>query len=534
MISIQFLRQMFFKSSLVSRLMIFFIAISTRSLLGYVFFGSVDIPCFISMTHCTLHHDLLAFPMWNYVPVLTYFLWITGFLAIKTSLPLAFCIKLVPIFFDSLLAVLIVDIIQKRVSSSAYWAGLTYALCPIPILITSIHGQWDALFLFFLILSFYIRDYFQDTYIKFFWFGLLFGFSLLLKPVSLIFLPFFFTPAQLKWGEICTALFRWRTASLHVRSYLKFQLASCLGFAIICIFVVSILVWYGFNLFKLADTIGRYGNRGVQVLGLPFFWLIKDSVLASILKHRLLFLGAIAVLAWVYHCWRITAFQAILITFALLFGLSGICPQYFMWLVPFLLIAQMYFFTILYSAIVTSFLVLFYANPWANPVVPYQNMLSFAALKSWLWCTPPAVFASEQFVPVIHMLGNCIIPILCILIVLVVCLSKKSEKPANRIIYRPWLDVYLASTLTLFGFVFVLRRVFDFDQALQIFVQKNQCILDSYAVTIMSGKPSALFECNGFLNVITLCIFVLIFCITSLIIASWRVKKEAQGSNKKP
>lgn len=524
MFSTQSLPQSFFQYSWARRLIIFFIALSTRSFLGYIFFGSVDIPCFISMTHCTLHHDLLAFPMWNYVPVLTYFLWIPGFLIIKTGLPVAFCMKLVPIFFDSLLAVLIIDIVKKHQPRIAQWAGLAYALCPIPIIITSIHGQWDALFLFFLILSFYIRDYFQDTYTKFFWFGFVFGFSLLLKPVSLIFLPFFFTPAQEKLDEICKAFFRWSTASQSVKKYLKFQFVACFGFALVCSLVAVFLVWYGFNLFKLADTIGRYGNRGVQVLGLPFFWLIKDSVLAAMLKHRLLFLGAIAVLAWFYYRSRITAFQAILITFALLFGLSGICPQYFMWLVPLLLITRMFLFTWFYGAVVTNFLVLFYANPWANPVVPYQNMLSFAALKSWLKFTPSAIFASEQFVPMIQLLGNLIIPVVCIVIAVCAWLVRSGPVGRNDL-YRPGVDGYLLSTGALFGIVFLMRSLFNFDQALQIFVQKSQLVLDSYAVNVISGKPSALFQGSVFLNVITLCLLFLVLCSISLAIASLLQKK---------
>ncbi len=506
MFSIRF----FWQSYWSSRLLIFLIALITRSLLGYIFFGSVDVPCFISMTHCTLHHDLLAFPMWNYVPVLTYFLWIAGFLIIKTALPVAFCIKLIPIFFDSLLAVLIVDIVQKIRSSAAQWAGLAYALCPVSIIITSIHGQWDALFLFFLILSFYIRDFFADTNSKFFWFGFVFGFSLLLKPVSIIFLPIFFTPAQEKLSEVLAALVDWRKATQSVKNYLTFQLASCIGFAIVCSFVAVVLLWYGFNLFKLADTIGRYGNRGVQVLGLPFFSLIKDSALASILKHRLLFLGAIAIFAWFYYRWRISAMQVILITFALLFGLSGVCPQYFMWLIPFLLITHMYFYAALYGAFVTSFLVLFYANPLANPAVPYQNMLSFAALKSWLWSTPPAIFASEHFVWYIQLLGNCIIPVLCLLIALFTWQYKNTKKQARVVLYRSWLDRYLISTLIMLSIVFILRLFFDFDQALHLFVQRSKGVLEQYAVITAQGKPCAVFDGFSSWNAITCMTIMLI------------------------
>lgn len=561
----------FFVPSWAGHLLIVSIAMLVRGFLAYIFFGSVDVPCFISMTHCTLHHDLLAFPMWNYVPVLTYFLWLVGFLTVKTSLPLAFCIKVIPIFFDSLLASLIVSIMQKTKPTQAWLSGLAYALCPISIIITAIHGQWDALFLFFLIVSFYVRDFFLDSAVKFFWFGFIFGLSLLIKPASLIFLPFFFTPYKnfsqkmgLLWragiwscalgsmlfaGFFCMfkvlkcsltivktpiflsisllacisylvvlavllAQFDWKNLPKEIAAYLKNQIAALLGFMTILSLVFGVLVWYGFDLIKLLDTILRYCNQGVQVLGLPFCPLIQDTFVATILKNRILFLGGIGVLAGFYYHERVHVMKAILIILALLFGLSGICPQYLMWLVPFLLITRMYYFALLYNFIATFFLGFFYANPWSNPVVPYQNMLSFAALKSWSWFTPPTILASEQLAGDIQLLGNCAIPLVCLAIAFYAWQRKKYSPLRNATSYSPWLDGYLMAPACVVTGIFFLRCFFDFDQALPSFIQQSKLVLARYAVTAVHGKPCAIFEGYAVCNVITfLGILLFLYCI---------------------
>lgn len=563
----------------VLHLILVSVALSMRSFLGYIFFGSVDIPCFISMTHCTLHHDLLAFPMWNYVPVLTYFLWLAGFLAVKTPLPLAFCIKIIPIFFDSLLASLIVSIVQKTKPAQAWLCGLAYALCPVAILITSIHGQWDALFLFFLVLSFYVRDFFEDRAAKFFWFGVIFGLSLLIKPASLIFLPFFFTPYKnfaKQMGQLwrvgvwlcvfaitilttlfcifkllkcslaivktpmCLSLslliivgltavfgfliarFDWKHAPQELINYLKNQAASLVGFVTISSIVFAILFLYGFDLIKLCDTILRYCNQGVQVLGLPFCPFIQDTFVAAILKNRILFVSGIGALAWFYYHNRVQVLQAILIILALLFGLSGICPQYLMWLVPFLLVTRMYIFSIAYGIVVTLFLVLFYANPWANPAVPYQNMLSFAALKQWLRFTPPAIFASQNCAWYIQVLGNCVIPLLCLAIAIYLWQHKKSWSLSSAAFYYPWLDIYLMVPAFFVAGIFALRYLFDFDQALSCFIEQSKFVLARYSTITVHSKPCALF--HGFLscNVITFFGVLLIMYLVILVHAHKR------------
>lgn len=565
----------------VLHLILVSVALSVRSFLGYIFFGSVDVPCFISMTHCTLHHDLLAFPMWNYVPVLTYFLWLAGFLAIKTPLPLAFCIKIVPIFFDSLLASLVVCIVQKTKPAQAWLCGLAYALCPVAILVTSIHGQWDALFLFFLLLSFYVRDFFADSEAKFFWFGVIFGLSLLIKPASLIFLPFFFTPyknfAQ-QMGQLwrvgvwlcvfaitilttlfcmfkllkCSlaiiktpiflslsllifvgftavfgfliARFDWKHAPQELVTYLKNQITSVLGFIAISSIVFGILALYGFDLIKLFDTILRYCNQGVQVLGLPFCPLIQDTFVATILKNRILFVGGISVLGWFYYHNRVQVLQAILIILALLFGLSGICPQYLMWLIPFLLITRLYIFSMVYGIVVTLFLVLFYANPWANPAVPYQNMLSFAVLKQWLWFTPSAIFASQNCAWYIQFLGNCVIPLLCLAIAVYAWRYKKPAPLSTTASYFPWLDGYFMIPACLVAGIFALRCFFDFDQALSCFIEQSKFVLARYSTITVHGKPCALFHGFFSCNVVT---FFVVLLVTYLIILVYAYRRSA-------
>jgi hypothetical protein len=86
-----------------------------------------------------------------YLPFNELWQWIAVHLAYYTELPVTFVYKLLPIVADSLIALLLYDAAADR--RKGLHAGLLYAFAPVPILIMSVHQQWDSLWLYFILLS---------------------------------------------------------------------------------------------------------------------------------------------------------------------------------------------------------------------------------------------------------------------------------------------------------------------------------------------------------------------------------------------
>ncbi len=383
-----------------NRLIIAMVALIVRLIPAFLYYGSWDVGAFATLLQHTLDNNLAGLSDLNYFPTIAIYLWFAGLIASITPLPLAFCIKLIPLLFDACIALLIYDIVRKRMFKSAFQVGLLYALCPVPIMIISIHGQWDSLFLFFLLLSFYIREFVPDSVLKYASFGVLFGYAILLKPVALLFSPFFFSPRQ------------------KMRDYSYYQAVAataCVGVLLIALGVLHLL---GINLMMLLDTIFHYYNHGVQIFGLPFAFPTSWEPVTMFLKNRFFLLPILALLTMWYYQGKVHIYRLLGICVAVVLSFSGLCPQYLMWLVPFLLIKNMTVWAAIYSFVVSLFYLLFYANPFSNLDAPFQNSLSFASIKPCFALGLPAWIFSYQWVPFLNVLGNIVIPGMCMMLLL--------------------------------------------------------------------------------------------------------------------
>lgn len=458
---------------------IFFLAFCVRTLLAYLFYGSIDVSAFIGINRHTLQGTLVTHPfsIWCAFPIIPFYLWFGGLLAIVTPLPIAFCFKLIPIVFDSLLACLLYDIMRYHRYTNFFAMALLYAFSPVALLVVCIHGQWDSLPIFFLLLGFYARQCCKEHPLNHSIFGALFAFSMLLKPIALVLAPFFFVPfkgikaelGKLWYGGIaaiffivffvCTAFFLakqrpdfwlksigcfgsylrehilvfgslvfllglvlvyiipWKTFSTEFRLHLLNQCASIVGFVLMVGICCGALIGYGFDIISVFDKVLRYFNQGITVFGLPFAYPFNQTPWIVILKNRFWIMGLISVVAYVYYSNRIALFEALGICFALIFSFSGLCPQYLLWLVPLLMITGQSGFFVLYNLLVSIYMLLYYAHPLGNLVVPFQNMLSFAALHQWAWIMPIPCFTRDWLAPIIHCLGNYILPLICMVIV---------------------------------------------------------------------------------------------------------------------
>ncbi len=380
------------------KICIFFIAIVLRSILGLIFFGSIDLVNSINNSKITFEPGGLIRDL-PYFPVIPAFIWFGGVLGTYTALPIAFCYKIIPILFDGLIAVLIYDIVKKLKSGLGFKAGLLYALAPVPIINDCMHGQHDSIFLFFLIYSFYVREFYEDSKRKYFMFGVLFGFSFMIKPVSLMFILFFFMPySSMKRNGL--------------RNYLINQTFSVAGLFSIIAVCFSIFKYLGYNLAYVIMRVLAYSSTDTIMFGLPMSYPFTSL---GFLKGRFWILIILTAFALFYYLDRVGIFDMLLFSFTVSLGLCGLAPQYLVWIIPLLLIKNHICFSTLYNFICTVFLMLYYMNPDIS-FMPKENMATLVTLKMFGWLMPPEIFTENGFISVIHFIGNRIIPFLSLII----------------------------------------------------------------------------------------------------------------------
>ena len=497
------------------RLSIFTLAAFVRAVLGYIFYGSIDVSAFIGINAHTLNGTLVQHPpaIWCSFPVIPFYLWFCGLLGINTSLPLAFCFKIVPIFFDALLAVLLYDLMMRIRPAESFKIGMLYALSPVALIITCIHGQWEAVSFFFFLLALYIRTCYVPSYISYFCYGLFFAFSFMLKPFALVLSLLFFVPIPsfkqqlgvwwryLMWllcaiagvlgvfflmfkmhksmsldvlispwivgvkvlllGVLVGLLLKtkpWSSFSLNFKRNLSLQLMAVAGLLSMVIFILLAFTVYGFNVFRMIDKILRYFNNGIQMFGLPYAWPFTIGPCALILKNRFWIMGVLALFAYLYYRCLLDIYYAVLCLSMFIFSVSGLSPQYLFWVIPLLLITGFYRVAALFNIVCTVFFVMYYLNPLTNPDVPYQSMLSFAALKPYAWLMPPEILTRTWSLPWIWLLGNYVIPLLCLSVVAWIMIHCRAGQCKLVCKQEPfvWFNGYLLISALVTGLIAML------------------------------------------------------------------------------
>lgn len=468
---------------------------------------------------------------------------------VKTPLPFAMCYKILPIVVDSVIAILIYQIVAKKNDNHAFLSGMLYACSPLSFLINSVHFHWEPLFIFYLLLAFYVRDFYKPSFMTNAIFGISFGISLLLKPVTLIFLPLFFVPRiGLKvelgdWWRLLTVLAAWLGVVLigcyaffkvcsisfsqffadyglmlgigllgfllvvlswilvrkpkafmqpSFRHYFALQVASVLGLSGLLVISFAIFMWLGFDLMQRVEWILRYMNQGVQIFGLPFAFPFNKGFLNVLLRNRFWLLGGVSFIVFGYYKNRFDALHAIMFIYALILGFSGLGCQYLLWLLPFLCINQYYRTYVLYTVVASLFVLLYDVHPFANPDVAYQCVSSFIPLKSYAWLTPPLFFTQPIFLQIIKVLGNYVIPGLCLMLFCVGCYQVLVQRHFDYVWVREHFRLLKSgySVFVLSGALAMLMcyMLFSSDLTLSLFNVSVQQKLSWYASDNRYGR----------------------------------------------
>ncbi len=392
------------------RLAIFAASCLLKLPLAYVFLGSVDLLNLMDITVNLMDGDRSSFAHVPYLPTVPLFTWAAGHLNALLDLPPAFAYKLVPIFFDSLLAVLVYDFARQAGNPRAFRAGMLYALCPVAVIIDSFHVQWESLLIFFLLLAIYIRRFRAPTAGKYVLYGVSLAASVLIKPVSVLFVPFL-----IRGGG-------GRPASDFFKNNLLYAGGGLgLGFLFLLVYLAL-----GVDPLARLPIIAGYANTGVTITGLPFAPPFSEF---SFLKARLWILGPVLYVLYFFYRGKIAFPDAVLLIFLIILAVSGISPQYLFWPVALLLATGRLAGGAIYVLAVSFFYLFYYMHP-AAPYMAGENMATFAALKSFAWAMPPAYLSEPRFLALIKILGNYLLPALSLVLAGMVLL--RPERPVEN------------------------------------------------------------------------------------------------------
>ena len=240
-------------------------------------------------------------------------------------------VKLYPILADALIAALIYLTLRRStgVPQKALWGGLFYALNPVSIAITSVHGNYIAVPTSLLFLSAYLLHYGRARWAP----GvsaLACGFAIMTKTWPLLFLPLLLARVR-TWGQrglylALTAVFPLLLVlSLYFRPDGGTVVARCLAYQSIPGWWGFTGLWHAWDAAWVRDVAAFYADQGSKVLA---------CVLIALYLMRLS---------------RRSAKEApgddffagfVLVGLTLLVFAQGFGPQYLVWVLPFAVVAR--------------------------------------------------------------------------------------------------------------------------------------------------------------------------------------------------
>ena len=362
------------------RARVFAVALIVRGGIAFLFFGSVDMTNAILDAERLLRGALPSSLNVPYLPGVQALIWAAAVLSFH-AWPVTFFYKIFGCLFDSAIAAQLVDARGSR-------AGWLYAFAPVPIFIVAIHGQWDSisLALFLAALMLLRRPGLRPAAAA----GMLYVLSVIVKPLALPFLLFFF-PAPWLWGREVE-----RRRVIAILAGITATLA---------LYVLTLRALGDPLHYRTIEHILDYARGGVTYLGLPHAFGFMG-------QNRMLLLLPILILLLLYWKGRIGRETAILLGYAFILGTAGLSAQYLAWLVPFLLLRGHDRFLAIYSLLAGIYLTFFYTTPGIG-AIQFENLAAMAPLRPLSWLTP-AFSQIEAKTWAIAIIGNLLLPLSCL------------------------------------------------------------------------------------------------------------------------
>lgn len=260
-----------------------------------------------------------------YFPFQMYFIVMAMLISKVTGWPFAFVVKWAPIIADGAISALIFrTYVNINNAETGIRRAVSYALNPVSLLVSAYHGQFDAVPVFLLALSWYWWCFGKEARERIGWSALALGLGILDKTWPLLFLPI---------------------VLLRLKSWSK-----RLKYAFICMGVPFV----GTALYLLVFPIDTYPlfRRALTHAGVPGWWgmsAIANVILActgqgeAILNWMAIYgrwpvFICIGIILWLSRT-RSTIQALVMVILALYASTSGFGLQWGLWVIPFALLS---------------------------------------------------------------------------------------------------------------------------------------------------------------------------------------------------
>lgn len=415
---------------------VFVCAFAVRMGLGTIFFGSVDMTNSVLQSHSLSARVPVYLP---YLPFVETLLFLVAQVHDHTTLPLSMPIKVLPSLADSLLASAVVAVTPERRPT---WAWL-YATCPLSLILVSLHGQWDPLWLLPTVVALAIADGVRrvPTIATSAIIGTCLAVAAICKPI-----PLALAPAAL------VARDRWSSA--------RGAVSVGVSAGTMTILVALMLVVYnrlGFDLGRVLEGVLGYGASGrtVVVFGLPrLLGPLGVSVgslrLASVALASMILLRR---LIWPSRQCRMATAAALCFVLP---AVGGLAPQYLLWALPFLIAGNRFTLATVYAGATSLFLIAYYVMP-RSPFIEGENLGTFLPLRTLPWLAPPLAltewFDSDWVLKTYRAVADAGVPLGMLVLAILVLRHpperhpRVSAKPGNPALSRSFLVLPFALSI---------------------------------------------------------------------------------------
>ena len=360
---------------------VFLSAFALRVIIAAVFLGSCDLLISIATTPTVAAHGYSYLP---YFPVINNIKGASALIMKLRFVPLALVPKLIPCFADSLIAVWFLkdNRFEKHYRQRAAWL---YVFCPLPIILVSIQGQWDSMWVLPMVSALAMADLLQHSTSSrrrtLLLIGALLAIAILSKPVAII------------AAGLLIPNWRRRTST---NDWIQDCCLMLIGFAATMGLFFAKFALDGTNLHQNLDNVVSYaGAPGFTVFGPAKLWFLHalSAIPAShnaaaqelIANSDLRDLSIIYVFAIVlYQVFtrvpldKMTSAAAVLLICP---AVGGLAPQYLFWPLVFILASGRVRAAVAYALSASSLYFVFFLIPGAS-AVKGESAAAYLPLRS--------------------------------------------------------------------------------------------------------------------------------------------------------